>query len=127
MDSVEFGRRLREFRKKRGLEQWSLAELSGVQSSSISNFEHGKRKPSIDTIFRLAEVLMVSIDYLVGRSESPLSHTIVDKDGPDVARLLTQAEITAGEDFLNYAKERGGYVVDRKDSGDSSDPGNEPE
>ena len=77
---------------------------------------------------------MVSIDYLVGRSESPLSHTIVEKDGPEraVARLsLTQAEITAkvSRTSLNYAKERGGYVVDRKNSGDSSDQaaGNEPE
>ena len=114
-------------RNKRGLEQAALAERSGVQPSSISNFEHGKRKPSLDTIVRLADVLMVSIDYLVGRSETPHSHTIVEKGEPAVARLLTQAEITAVEDFLNYAKERGGYVVDRKDSGDSSDPGNEPE
>ena len=113
--AVEFGRRLREMRKKRGLEQASLAELSGVQSSSISNFEHGKRKPSLDTIVRLAEVLMVSIDYLVGRSESPLSHTIVEKDGPDVARLMTQAEITAVEDFLNYAKERGGLLAPHRE------------
>ena len=43
--------------------------------SSVSLFERGKRRPSLVTLIRLADVFMVSIDYFVGRPENPLAHT----------------------------------------------------
>lgn len=63
---VEFGVKLRELRKQNHLTQKQLAELIGVQNSIISFYEVGERIPSPDVIVKLAMVLHVSADYLLG-------------------------------------------------------------
>ena len=113
-------------RKQRGIEQWVLANLAGVQPSSISNFERGKRKPSFDTLERLADTLMVSVDYLMGRTENPLAHAIVEEDGRIVTKLWRREEIAQVEAYINYVKEQGAYRVDSKGPSDAPDPEPEP-
>jgi transcriptional regulator with XRE-family HTH domain len=54
----------------RELNQAELAVRAGLQPSAISHFETGTRRPSFDNLRRLADALAVSIDYLLGRSES---------------------------------------------------------
>ena len=111
-DIIEFGRRLRDIRKRRGYDQAALAEIARVPVSSISHFERGKRKPNFDTLLRLARGLEVSLDYLVGWTDDPYSHHPDDKRyAPQV--LLTPKEVEAVEDWLKYVKER------PRDSGDS--------
>ena len=64
--------RLRTAREE--LRKWSqskLAEQAKLPPSSIAHFETGTRKPSFDTLRRLANALEVSTDYLLGRVELP--------------------------------------------------------
>ena len=89
-----------------------LAKLAAVPVSSVSLFERGKRRPSLETLIRLAEVLMVSIDYLVGRTENPLAHVNVEGDGRAVTRLWRREEIEQIEDYLDYVKSQDNYRVD---------------
>lgn len=63
---VEFGARLRELRKQKKLTQKQLASLIGVKNSIISFYEVGDRIPSPEIIIKLATVLGVSADYLLG-------------------------------------------------------------
>ena len=65
--SEVFPERLRAARDKRGLNQDDLAKRAGLQSSAISHFETGTRKPSFDNLRRLADALDVTTDYLLGR------------------------------------------------------------
>ncbi|MDE0157395.1 MAG: helix-turn-helix transcriptional regulator [Gammaproteobacteria bacterium] len=62
-----FADRLRKSRQIRGLKQADLARNSGIPPSAISHFEAGERKPSFETLRRLAEALGVTIDFLLGR------------------------------------------------------------
>jgi transcriptional regulator with XRE-family HTH domain len=62
-----FPARLRTAREHRALSQGDLAKRSGLQSSAISHFETGTRKPSFDNLRRLADALEVATDYLLGR------------------------------------------------------------
>ena len=66
---VTTAERLRAARGGLGLSQDQLAEHSGFQRAAISHFETGRRKPSLRSLKRLADVLDVSADYLLGRSE----------------------------------------------------------
>ena len=59
---------LREIRKRKGLSQGRLAELSHVHRVSISLYESGKKKPNVDSLKRLANALEVSTDELLGES-----------------------------------------------------------
>lgn len=63
---VEFGGRLRQLRKERNLTQKQLADLMGVKNSVISFYEVGERTPSLDALVKLASVLHVSADTLLG-------------------------------------------------------------
>ena len=66
-----FPKRLRAARDLRQLNQEQLADRSGLQTSAISHFETGNRKPSFDNLKRLADALRVSTDYLLGRTDDP--------------------------------------------------------
>ena len=76
---VEFGKRLRALRKEKKLTQKQLGKMIGVQDSVISFYELGDRMPSPEIIVRLATVLHVSADYLMGLDK----HNVVDLSGLD--------------------------------------------
>ena len=63
---VDFGRKLRALRKQKNLTQKQLAALIGVKNSIISFYEVGDRIPSPEIIIKLAAVLNVTSDYLLG-------------------------------------------------------------
>ena len=51
------GKRLRELRKRKGINQEKLAELINVDPTTISNIENGKNYPSLINLENLLEVL----------------------------------------------------------------------
>ena len=73
-----FAQRLREARRQKGLDQTELAELTGIPATSISHFETRRRRPSVGTLYTLAEALEVSTDFLLGRTDNPLLHRDFD-------------------------------------------------
>jgi transcriptional regulator with XRE-family HTH domain len=59
-----FGDRLRDLRKARGLTQERLAEAAGMDRSFIADVERGARFPGLDTCWRLADGLGISLGEL---------------------------------------------------------------
>ncbi len=66
-DMSVFAERLRLLRESRQLSQVRLAELLGVDPRSYNRWEKDGNAPHLDTIIKIADVLQVSIDELVGR------------------------------------------------------------
>jgi transcriptional regulator with XRE-family HTH domain len=62
--AVNLGLRMRVARKKSGMSLRELARRLGVSPSFISQIENGKSRPSVATLYSLAQVLEVSIDHL---------------------------------------------------------------
>jgi transcriptional regulator with XRE-family HTH domain len=62
-----FGEKLRTLRKQRNLSQRELAEALGYVSATayISDFENGKRKPTLEFALKVAEFFGVTVDALV--------------------------------------------------------------
>jgi transcriptional regulator with XRE-family HTH domain len=56
----QFAANLRAARQTRGLSQERLAELSGLDTTSIGRIERAKRDPGVRIIVRLAKGLGVS-------------------------------------------------------------------
>lgn len=54
---------------KKDLSQGELGRLVGVRQNTIAGYESDDRQPDFDTLARIAEVLDVSVDYLLGRGE----------------------------------------------------------
>ncbi|CCY24593.1 MAG: helix-turn-helix transcriptional regulator [Brachyspira sp.] len=59
-----FGQNVQKYRKHRNLTQERLAELVGVDVTSISAVETGKYFPSADNLSRIVEVLQVQFSDL---------------------------------------------------------------
>ncbi|PDT80861.1 helix-turn-helix transcriptional regulator [Sinorhizobium sp. BJ1] len=69
--SEVFQERLKSARNLRGYNQEELAKKAGMPASSIAHFETGTRKPSFDSLRRLANALEITTDYLLGRVDNP--------------------------------------------------------
>ncbi len=54
------GKRLREFRKKRGLKQEQLAEMVGLEPTSICNIENAYNYPTFQNLEKIIKALNVS-------------------------------------------------------------------
>ncbi len=61
--------RIRELRERKGLRQIDVAEATGIDQKTLSNYETGKTNPDSYALIRLADFFGVSIDYLVGRCD----------------------------------------------------------
>jgi transcriptional regulator with XRE-family HTH domain len=88
--------RLRNAREN--IREWSqsqLAERASMPPSSIAHFETGKRKPSFDTLRRLANALDVTTDYLLGRVDDPALAEAGDPLYRDMGKLTADDRDTA--------------------------------
>ncbi len=60
--------RLKQLRKKEGWSQQKLAEKAGLSYNVITIIEQGvARRPTIQTMIKLADAFQISLDQLVGR------------------------------------------------------------
>lgn len=75
--------RIREKRRAMGMTMKELGRLVGVSEGAISHYETGRREPDPEMLKRIADVLGVTTDYLIGR-DSPSSATLV----PDVSSSM---------------------------------------
>lgn len=60
-----FGERLRELRRKRGITQAVLAEMTGVPQNHISSIERGTKSPNLLMLIRLAAALGCKVGAMV--------------------------------------------------------------
>ena len=65
--------RLRELREHRGLSQTDVANDLHISRQSYNFYENGQREPNQEMLLKLADYYNVTTDYLLGRSNSPLS------------------------------------------------------
>ena len=61
---VNVGLRIRKLRLKTGLTQGQLAFECGIELSQISRIERGVINTSITTVYKIAEVLEISVKEL---------------------------------------------------------------
>lgn len=62
--AILFGRRVKHFRKAKGLTLKQLVRESGVNYVSLIQLEHGRVEPTLVTAFKIAEVLDFQFDDL---------------------------------------------------------------
>jgi len=68
---LDFGSRLRLFRKQRKLRQSDMAEALGVTVSAYSNYENNYRNPNDEVLFAISDILGVDMHLLIFGTELP--------------------------------------------------------
>jgi len=93
MTEMEFGERLRKYRRMNNMTQQELAERLGVSDKSVSRWENGSY-PDVPLLGKLAKELGVTVDDLLGET-------------PPVRNL----ERTDWQNLMSYAFAIGGGVL----------------
>ena len=75
--------RMKELRKKQGIDQVELAKRMNLARSTIAMWETGRSSPSLDMLIQLCEILGCTTGYLLGVEDVP--YHITD-DSADQAR-----------------------------------------
>ena len=65
----KFAERVRELRMEKGLSRKELAEKLGTLQRNISYRELGQRECGFDMLIKISDVLDVSVDYLLGKTD----------------------------------------------------------
>ena len=71
---MEFAERLKALRKQVKLTQAQIAEKLDISQQAYASWERGVKKPTQENLVKIAQVLNVSVDYLVGNSEEKLDN-----------------------------------------------------
>ena len=66
---MDFSERLKDLRKQANFTQVEVAEKLGISQPAYASWERGAKKPTQENLIKIAQVLNVSVDYLVGNSE----------------------------------------------------------
>ena len=66
-----YGERMKMLRQERNVPQKELAKLMGVKIRGYQFYESETTEPKIAALIALADFYDVSIDYLVGRKDTP--------------------------------------------------------
>ena len=97
MENAEIGKKLKVLRKSRGLTQQDLADRLECRRSTISNYEIGRRSPSIQELPRIASILGVGLDYFG-----------IDK-GKDLHELVASARVMFEDDSIPASEKAKAY------------------
>lgn len=88
------GDRIKKVRKIKSLTQQELADKLNCGKSTVSMIEVNKRKPSIDLLDKIANILETNTDYLLGRTSIMLMQETYDKLKEAAEKYQTTPKIT---------------------------------
>jgi len=66
---MSFGSRMIQARKDKNLSQVALAKTLEATPTTIGRYERDEVKPSIEMAAKIADILEVSLDFLIGNSQ----------------------------------------------------------
>lgn len=83
----DFGRRLENLREKNGYTKKEISYKLGFTANVYGSYERGDRRPSLETIIKLAELYDVSLDYLI-RGKEYQNETTSSKNTSELELLI---------------------------------------
>lgn len=86
--------RIKQVRKLRGYSQQSLANELNVNQTAISQWERGTTTPSYALLMKLAQILEVSSDYLLGLSDDKNIYSWEDQEIMEAIREGLPKQLT---------------------------------
>ena len=102
-----FGKRLKELRKEHGYTIEQFADMVGISKSTLGYYENDKRMPDIEILARISNVLNVSADYLIGRTNTTVRKgklkTVCDFTGLSDQAAEYLSELVENRDYAKLS------------------------
>lgn len=99
------GDRLKTAREKRGFSQEEFSEEMEIKQQQLSRWETGKQDPSGNALFRMSQILNVSVDYLLGLVDEMNAFVQQKPISPQEYKLLRAFDKGAIHEFFKAAAE----------------------
>lgn len=112
---MEFSERLKKLRKDAGLTQVDVANKLGISQPAYASWERGIKKPTQENLVKIAQILNVSVDYLVGNSQE----TLDELDNIELLFRMNSKGLTNEEkeifrkELIQFMEERKKYFNDK--------------
>lgn len=103
---MTFGERLIKAREKKGYKQNQLADLLGITATRLNYWEKDKREPDVLMIKKLALLLEVTCDWLIGNEEPNFGFNDNEKQHLNKYRSLDQYGKKAVDSIIDIEYER---------------------
>ncbi|MGN0551693.1 MAG: helix-turn-helix domain-containing protein [Acutalibacteraceae bacterium] len=100
MELHNLGNRIRAVRQSRGITQEQLAERVDISTNFMSLIENG-RNMSVETLVKIADVLGVTVDYLLSDTMQLHSDKILTQISQSLSSLCDEEKLF----FLNMIKQ----------------------
>lgn len=104
MENNIFGKRLRLYRVEHDLTQEELGAILDVSKQTISVWEKGTSSPALPSLFEIADKMQVTVNYLLGASESSETYTPVAGASHQRQFLMDKLAKATDEDVDRLAK-----------------------
>lgn len=103
---MDFSQIVKSLRLERGWSQQDVADRTGLNKMTISQYENGKRRPSFEVIETLASIFHVDMNYLMGFTDK-IEKPAGDQTDPAANKYLavTLAEIDLIEAYRHAGPE----------------------
>ena len=105
------GERLKALRKRKGIRQRELAQVLGVQKSTVSQYETNVNNPSDEIKLQIAQYFNVSLDYLLGLIDTEIV-CYNEKYFWKIPESMTEETREIVRDFIEFNEHR-----ERKNTG----------
>ncbi len=70
--------RLLTLRKEKKISQGDLAKKIGIHQNILGRYERDETTPNIEIVSKIADVLEVSLDYLVGKTNAEIDQKLLN-------------------------------------------------
>jgi putative transcriptional regulator len=106
---MELAERLKTLRKQVKLTQAQIAEKLNISQQAYASWERGAKKPTQENLVKIAQILNVSVDYLVGN----LDNTEDELDNIELLFSMNSKGLTDEEKEI-FKKELIEFMEERK-------------
>lgn len=94
--------RIKELRELKNMTQVRLSIELEVSQECVSAYEKGKNYPAYKTLLKLSEIFGVSIDYIMGLSDSPFPTRNLTKQEELILSLISPLDDIKKEKIISY-------------------------
>lgn len=111
------GANLKTARENMGLSQTQLGEMLGTTQNTVWRWENDRITPDDDTKLKLAQILNVSVAYLMGENDilAPKSENSIDKMLSELSQIdpdLVARFRSTGENWSRFSNEEKLALID---------------
>lgn len=112
-----FSKNLKYIRENRNLSQNKLAEMVGVNQTTIARWEDDNRTPNLDNAIDVSEVLNIPLADLIGKDLSNLDNSVLPSSDIKFKQILEKKGLIDDSDSITEedAKKLIDFAIANKD------------